>query len=71
MHKFLLSQPEFKGFAAKVPADRKFPESTLNLAKVFDLYCMHYIEKYNELIKKMIGCVVDDFGMIDEQRFLI
>ena len=47
MHNLLDKSEEFSEFSKHTPFERRFPDSALSLANVFDLYCNHYITKYN------------------------
>lgn len=71
MHNLLDKSEEFSQFSKQTPFERRFPDLALSLAKVFDLYCNHYITKYNQLINEMFSSLNDPDGMLDKNDYII
>ena len=67
---FLKSSDEFKDFAMHSIGDT-FPKGFKDLAQVFDLYCEHYIAKYNELVDKMFELLHYDDLQKQKEKFKI
>lgn len=58
--KFIRNNEEFKQFAIKGNIQDSYPKAFKQLAQVFDLYCQHYITKYNTLIDKLFELLTYD-----------